>query len=82
MTKLERCERTYLFKSDCAHCRPASNIDPMRSTAGRKVQVGDVFSANYFSRCPECGERITPGDSIVGVTEDDDTRYVHEGCED
>jgi len=35
------------------------------------------FSARYPGRCPECGETIYEGDSVMY---DDDDQVIHEEC--
>lgn len=37
------------------------------------------FEAQYFSRCPECLERIEPGDEVVYNSGDE---VVHVDCDD
>jgi hypothetical protein len=76
----ERCERTDLLKRDCAHCRPASNIDVPHHRHIRRSRNG--FPARYPSTCCECHDSIDAGEYIVSVYEDDErVGYAHEGCE-
>jgi hypothetical protein len=42
------------------------------------VSNGNVYEAEFRSKCAACGEWIEPGDDIVL---DDDEEWIHEECE-
>lgn len=66
----ERCDKTDLLKSQCAHCRPAAapNIESSSLTNFgellAKSQQGRWFTANYDGDCSVCGEDFEQGDDI------------------
>ncbi|WP_372673001.1 hypothetical protein [Amycolatopsis kentuckyensis] len=68
----ERCERTELFVSQCAHCLGhAESVIDVVDLEGRKHDVedgdGPTIEAKYPGRCPNCAEQIQPGDPITLV---------------
>jgi hypothetical protein len=62
-----RCELTDLLVEQCAHCRP---VEP------KPEKVGPRIVAQYNGYCPECGDGIDQGDTIVRT----DDGWVHENC--
>jgi hypothetical protein len=67
----ERCPRTELLVTNCAHCRPVSNL-PLEGH-----DLGPVFDANFPGRCVGCERPIRPDDPIRAC----DGEYIHAGCE-
>lgn len=66
----ERCERTDLITTQCAHClghtdptADAVATTPITDVEGPKVPI--LITANFAGRCPDCGEFIHIGDTIV-----------------
>lgn len=78
----ERCDRTDLLVSDCDHCRrpksPPAPVTPGLEELdfGDQGDVGPVFTARYYSDCPECGNKVEPGDQARMV----DGEATHEEC--
>jgi hypothetical protein len=73
----ERCERTDLLVTDCAHCRglpdlPTGPEPTLRPDGGGAVTI----AARYGGYCHECGRSIRIGDSITSV----DDGWVGECC--
>ena len=74
----ERCERTDLIVSQCAHCRPKPSLDDeiaqhrARLLASRR----GWFRAQYFGRCAGCGDPYVP-DTAIRRTPDG---YIAECC--
>ncbi len=74
----ERCERTELPVSMCAHCRPTPSIDEeiaqhrARLLASRR----GWFVAQYAGRCAGCGEPYPPDTAIRRTT----SGYIAECC--
>jgi len=63
----ERCERTDLPVSMCAHC--LGHADDVTQAEPRHYPTGDTESipcttAQFESRCPYCEGTIFPGDPI------------------
>jgi hypothetical protein len=81
----ERCERTELIKSQCAHCLghadPAVDVEPERRRFDRGAG-GPTIDASYPGRCPECDEPIRVGDPITltGGVSNTATYWVCAGC--
>lgn len=54
----ERCERTELLVTDCAHCR---NLPDPPTERGER---GPWFAARFLGRCSNCDVYYAPGDDI------------------
>lgn len=71
------CSLTDLLARDCAHCRkvelPLEFREPERD--GRRGAYG--FTAQYPSKCGDCGGPIAEGTMI---TQFGDSRYAHQSC--
>lgn len=69
----ERCERTDLIRTQCAHC--LGHRDPIAdaiATEAPRAYAVDIDNprtaiARYPGRCPSCREPIQPGDLIVAT---------------
>jgi len=67
----ERCERTDLIKTQCAHCLGHTDpvADALAAEAPRHYAVDletpRTTVAQYPGRCPQCAEAIHPGDTIT-----------------
>jgi hypothetical protein len=67
----ERCERTELIVSQCAHC--LGHTEPVVDEVeldGRKradATFGPVVEARFPGRCPWCDETIRAGELIAKV---------------
>ena len=79
----DRCHQTDLLVAECAHCRlapaptPALDMEGMEDLdLGDAADVGPVFTASYYSTCPECQNRVEPGDQARMV----DGEATHEEC--
>ena len=73
----ERCERTELIKSQCAHCRPP---EPMFLEAlfDAPDDAGTVtFPAGFAGRCEECDGFFDTGDMICRTA---DGTYICDEC--
>ena len=89
----ERCERTELLISSCAHCKPnpesewlATALNSVKPADGvllaepeeLEPELGPAFRAHYSSgRCTTCGEHIVRGEMIQ---HSGDARYTHVDC--
>lgn len=73
----DRCPKTDMLKAQCGDscCRPQTVRTMARVT--RLPSKSKTFTALYWSTCPECGEKVEPGD--VALYQDDDV--VHEDCQ-
>jgi hypothetical protein len=63
----ERCERTELLVTDCAHCR-GNDQTPNEQAAAERDQTRQRlasdprwFPAQYPGKCERCGEWFQPG---------------------
>lgn len=86
----ERCEKSDLLQSQCAHCRPnpegewlaaALGSQPADDTAAFRqaddpVLLGPPFKAHYVGICRHCPAGIHKGDLIQPT----DYGYVHVEC--
>jgi hypothetical protein len=66
----ERCERTELIVTQCAHCLGHTDpvADALAGEPARHVEDPEVpvrIPAQFPGRCPDCGEHIHIGDTIV-----------------
>lgn len=67
----ERCERTELLVDQCAHCRGHADpeADALAAESPRRyavdVETPRTTIAQYPGWCPQCSERIHPGDVIT-----------------
>jgi hypothetical protein len=57
----ERCERTDLLVTDCAHCRDLPDLDAEEIVVVRR---GTWFTALYGGRCANCKTTFEAGDQI------------------
>lgn len=88
----ERCEKTELLCSSCAHCKPNPEGEWLAAELGAAkpadgvllvdevpaVELGPAFRAHYSSgRCTTCGEHIVRGELIQAAAE---ARYAHVDC--
>lgn len=65
----ERCERTDLLVSDCAHCRGHQSVEEQvqaeRVTDREHPGApGPWFAARWDGECSGCGDPINVGDTI------------------
>lgn len=67
----QRCELTELLVDQCAHCRPT------QPPATDDRDLGPWTTAHYDGECPDCGDPITPGDTIRS---DGDGDWLCERC--
>lgn len=82
----ERCDRTELIKTQCAHC--LGHTEPVVAEVEVDGRGYDddapalTVEAQYFGRCPACDETIRPGDLItkVGGVSNSAPQWVCAGC--
>lgn len=55
----DRCPRTDLLRSQCAHCRHGDRQPKRKLSTG---EFGMPFLARYECSCANCGQPIHPGD--------------------
>jgi hypothetical protein len=61
----ERCERTDLYVSQCAHCR--GHVDPFQHANRERAELlasGRWIGAQYRGKCSSCGEWFGEGAAI------------------
>ncbi|NUS59163.1 MAG: hypothetical protein HOV66_30545 [Streptomycetaceae bacterium] len=72
----ERCERSDLPTSMCAHCRGHEERGTELTAAD--VVVSAAFEARFPGRCEGCGNAIREGDAIAPLR--DSSGYVCPEC--
>jgi len=66
-----RCERSELLVSQCAHCKGLDKAETFEYVVEQKML------AKYPGACSACGDRVIPGETTIGLSEDG---WVCEGC--
>ena len=67
----ERCERSELPVSMCAHCKGVDKVETFEHVVEKKI------IAQYSGSCGSCGDRVEAGVTTIGLSEDG---WVCEGC--